>query len=102
MRITTQPERFIDNDDGEPITEVYPEGSRFDAMSVKQTDEGIEIRAHDQTSDEVIEVQAELTEELYRGVEVENTRRRDVTEDIQDLCQIVGYTLIDPAVESYE
>jgi hypothetical protein len=99
MRVTQQPQRFIDEQDGQPIEEIEPEGSRFKSIAIKRLDDGIEVRALEHGTENVVEVTAELTEQRYRGVEVADDT--SVDDDLEDAMELFGYTLIDKAVKSY-
>jgi len=96
-----EPTRSID-DSGNPIEEMRVSGSRFDKIAIKRLDEGIEVRAHDEGRDAVIEFTANLAEELYKGVAIDGVeRRRDIDDDLQDALHAVGYALIDPDVRDF-
>ncbi len=102
MRVEHPPERFIDDSDGAPIEQILPDGSRFDKIDVKRTDDKIEVRAHDEGADHTVEITASINEELYRGVTIDGPQRpRDVDEDIRDVLHLVGYTAVDDGTKAY-
>ena len=101
MNIDTAPQRFIDEEDGQPIEEVDPKGSRFNSIAVKRLDDSIEVRAQEHGTDDVIEFRADLTEQLFRGVAVEGIPRREIHGDIQDVLTLLGYVFVDKTIKEY-
>jgi hypothetical protein len=102
MNVETHPERFLDKSDDRPIDEIIPSGSRFDTIAVKRLDDGVEVRAHDTTSDDVVTFTASITDQLFRGVSVDGPqRRRDIDDDLQDALALLGYAVSDPDIKDY-
>jgi len=101
MRLES-PTRSIDSD-GNPIEEIEVLRSRFDRIAIKRTDGGVEVRAHDESVDAVVEFEAALTDERYKGVSIVGPqRRRDVDDDLQDALHAVGYALVDTDVRNFD
>lgn len=93
----TDTARFID-DSGNPVEEMDVAGSRFDRIAIKILDDGIHVRAHEEGTDEIIDFEASLTEQLFKGVQLPDEysrRRRDVDNDLLDALHSAGYTLVD-------
>ena len=101
MIVTQPPKRFLDEDDGSPIESIEPEGSRFEQIDVKRTDDGVEVRAKEAGTGEVTEIQAPLTEQMFRGVSADGDRPREIDDDIRDALSLVGYALVDDQIKGY-
>jgi len=103
MYVGSQPERFLV--DGDPVTQLTVEDSRFERVAVRRLDDGIEVRAEDSERDEIIELQAQLTDKLYKGIELTDSgypsRRRHIEDDLHEIIQLVGYTLVEDDVARY-
>jgi hypothetical protein len=103
MEVQSPPTKFVDQEDGQPIRSVEPVGSRYQEIAVKKLkDGGVEIRAVEHGTEEITEFQATLTDEMYRGVDLQHeTRRRTLDNDIEDVLQLLGYTVTDPRAKGY-
>lgn len=101
MIVQHPPDRLIDESDGSPIESIQPTGSRFERIDIKRRDDTVIVRAQEGGTDTVIEFEAELIEQLFRGVDVKGKRRRDVDDDIQDALQLVGYSIVDRDTRAY-
>lgn len=102
MRVTAPPDRFIDEQDGQPIKQLEPEGSRYEQIAIKRLDDGVEIRAKEVGVEEPITLQATLNDQMFRGVTLDDdTRRRDLDDDLLDALHLVGYCLIDESTRGY-
>lgn len=102
MHLSQPPDRLIDRDDGQPIEQLSPQGSRYDTIAIKRGDNGVEVRAKEAGTDEVVEIETDLSDQMYRGVTTsDGTRRRDIDDDILDALHQAGYAIIDPSVQRY-
>ena len=101
MKVTKPPKRFVDEEDGQTVEEVDPDGSRFESIAVKRLEDSIEIKAKKHGTEDVTEFRAELTDELFRGVTVEGIPRRQIDDDIQDVLTLLGYAFVDKTIKEY-
>jgi hypothetical protein len=101
MIVQHPPDRLIDQSDGSPIESIKPTGSRFERIDIKRRNDTIVVRAKEGGTDNVVEFEMELIEQLFRGVDVKGKRRRDVDDDIQDALQLVGYSIVDRDTQAY-
>jgi len=95
MHVEQPPEQLIDQSDGHPIERIRPSGSRYDIIAVKATDTEIVVKAHEGASDSTNSWRFPLQEKLLQAAGIDDQRRRDIDDDIQDAVQLVGYTLSD-------
>lgn len=102
MFVEKPPERLVDESDGKPIQKLEPKGSVYSQVEVKGADDRLIILAQDRASGEVEEIEARMVNKTLRGVRVLGTpRRRDVSNDMQDCLETLGYTVLDQEVRHY-
>lgn len=101
MYVTNPPARLIDEEDGHPIEQLTPHASRFGQIEIKKQNNALTIRAHDDSTNEILEFNGELTNQTLRGITITGGRRRDIDDDVLDALQLLGYTVIDPATQHY-
>lgn len=102
MQVKKPPTRFVDKKDGNPIEQFKPQGSRYEVIEIKRTDDGVHIKTQEAGTDKVDEFIASLTDQMYRGVSPDDgTRRRDIDDDVLDALHQAGYVTIDQSVKRY-
>jgi|APHM01.1.fsa_nt_gi hypothetical protein len=95
--ILSGPDRFVDSD-GNPINEHRLDDSQYSVIGVKRivNSDTVEIRARNDDTDTILTIQAKLTDELYKGIEIDGPELpSDVDEDIRALVNESGYCLVD-------
>ena len=101
MIVNDPPQRFVDSNDN-PIESIEPEGSRYEQIDIKKTDDEIEVRAKEAGTDRVTEFTATLTDQMFRGVELDDGRRpHELDEDFRAILQMVGYQVVDRHIKGY-
>jgi len=82
--------------DGDPIEELTVEGSRFDRVSIRLTDDSVVVRARQVGTDTIVEERFEkVPDKLFKPVTHVTKARRDVDDDIQDALASIGYATVD-------
>lgn len=101
MIVNDPPERFVDPD-GNPIESIKPEGSRYEQIDIKKTDDEVVVKAKAAGTDEIAEFSATLTGQMFRGVKLDDGRRpRELDEDFRTVLQMVGYQVVDRQIKGY-
>lgn len=93
MKAPNPPERY-DDEDGRPVEEIRPKGSRFEWIEVKRFNDRVELRAELKEREEIIELNCSFRDELYRGLENESGEARDVDDDLRDALNLVGFSVV--------
>jgi len=85
--------------DGDPVEELTLDGSRFDRISIRLSDDEMTVRASEVGTDTVVEVEFEkVPNKLFKPVVPSDGARRDVSDDIQDALASIGYAPVDHSV----
>lgn len=101
MKVTTPPEQCIDEADGAPVKYIEPDNSRFESIVIKQLADSIEVKAKDANTGRMTEFTATVRDSKLRSVTVDDGRRRDIDDDLQDVLTLVGYTLVDADIQQF-
>ena len=102
MEVQSPPTRLVHEKDGNPIRSVEPVSSRYEKIAVKKLDGCIEIKALERGTEEITDFRVELTDELYRGVAIEeDPQRRALDDDLEDVLHLLGYTTVDTETKQY-
>lgn len=101
MIVNDPPQRFVDSEDN-PIESIEPEGSRYEQIDIKRTDDGIVVKAKEAGTDRITEFSATMTDQMFRGVELDDGRRpRELDEDFRAILKMVGYQVVDRQIKGY-